>query len=194
MKTNLSSFIFILLTIAGGMGLLAGNAQCADEAMPLEVKALIGTRIPPHVSSKGLIGRADIPNFVPKNSVGAAISFEEGVFNGKWPAFVIERDNKDMSTEILAIQMIPKELIDWEFFGGQFHNVEGRYSLSEHCQSHEDDERWIVGLVKPEKGKADCGHNSKRIKQTWMIDQQTGRITPISSQGLQCYYLTIGSC
>ena len=183
----------VSLAILGCLA-IAPRAYAAEDSMPPEVKALIGTRIPPYVSSKGQIGRADIPNFVSKNSSWASISFEEGVFSGKWPAFIVERDNKDMSTEILDIQMIPKELIDWEFVGGQFQNVEGRYSLSEHCKSREDDERWIVGLVKPEKGKADCGHNSKRIKQTWMVDQQTGRITPISPKGLQCYYMAISSC
>jgi hypothetical protein len=177
-----------------GCLILVTSALAADDSIPAELRVLIGTKLSPHVSEKGQIGRADIPNFISKNATGGSLSFLEGVFSEKWPAFVVTRDNKDMSVEILDIQMIPSKLLDWKFVAGKFKNIEGRFSLSNPCRASEDDDRWIVGLIKPEKGKADCGHNSKRIKQTWLIDQQTGHITPIASKGLQCYYMAIGSC
>ena len=77
---------------------------------------------------------------------------------------------------------------------GEFSGIQGRFSLSENCRSSEEDERMIFGLVKPEKGKETCSHFSKRVKLAWKIDRESGKITPMPTQGLQCFYLTMDDC
>lgn len=64
MKTTLRSFIFILLTVAGGMGLQAGSAFASAVASPQEAKA-INKAIPKFVQV--VIDFRNIPTFLDSN-------------------------------------------------------------------------------------------------------------------------------
>ncbi len=196
-KTTIRNFIFVLIAV-GGMSLHALNALGADDAMPSEVQVLIGMKIPPKVKGTA---RASIPNFVSKGGEWGAISYEEGMVGGKWPVFIVERIDADRSLEILDVQMLPINLIDWRYVDGKFKNksehfkfVKNRLSLSEKCRADENDQRMIFGLIKQEIGKEACSHFSKLVQQAWMIDRQSGKITPIPTKDLQCFYLTMDDC
>ena len=202
MKTNLRSFIFILFTVVGGMGVLAGNAQAADAAMPPEVKALIGMKLPPLVVGKAA---ASIPNFISHGGSlldeqsGEMLAYNEGIVGGKWPVFVVQRINKERYLEVLDAQLLPADLLDWRFVDGEFKNnsdhfkfVKGRYSLSQSCQP--DEGQIIFGLIKPENGKETCEHDTSRVKRAWNINRQNGKISSKSTKGLSCHYLLENQC
>lgn len=190
MKTTMKIFMYILFAIAGEMTFLVGNAQCGDDVMPPDVRALTGMILPPEI-----VGRkpARVPNFIYVSSAdipkgGHGLGYYEGLANGKWPVILIVRTYQDMTIEILDAQMLPENLIDWEFANGKRKFVVNRYQFSDGCETGVDDERIIFGLVKPEMSKSNDSHFSSRIKQTWQVDEQNGRISPISTKGLHCYY------
>lgn len=206
--------------LAGWLSIQALSAQSVEEVLPPDVRALVGMKLAPvRVEEKDIkrapwakplspdyvqMAPARIPNFISMGSSGGGglgLGFEEGVVAGKWPVFIVERIGADMSREILDALMLPKDLIDWHFADGNSGNIsdhfifiKGRFSLSERCRSSEEDERIIVGLIKQEKGKETCSHFSKQVKLAWMIDRQSGKITPMPTQGLQCFYLTMDDC
>lgn len=206
----------LVFAVAGGMTLVVGNAQGADDALPPEVRALIGMKLPPvRVEGKDIkslkplppdyvrMVPASVPRFI---DTGGALFYEsdkpkyslaysEGLADGKWPVFITERIYEDKSTEILDVQMLPAELLEWPYEDKQLkHYLADRFRFSESCRSGSEDSRIIFGLVKAEQGKSDCGHFSKRVKMAWLIDPQTGRIKSLSTHGLQCYFLTMGEC
>lgn len=199
MKTTLRGFIFVLLAVAGGMTLLMANAQGTEDALPPEVKALAGMKIQPKV-----VGEmpARIPNFIQTNGAmivideksGNYLGYSEGFVSGKWPVFFTEHIHPDKSIEILEVQMLPANLIDWKIVNGKRSFLEWRYTLSEHCRADEEDTRLIFGLIKQEEGKESCAHYSSRVKRAWQIDRQSGHITPLPIQGLQCYYIAMDNC
>jgi hypothetical protein len=209
--------VICVITLAGWM-LMAGAAYCGDAPLPPEVQALIGMKLPPvRVEGKDIKMHPDIkqrPDFVfmqthipgythiegniasLKDKPGSQLWYETGFIGGKWPVLLVRRLHKDMSYEILDAQMLPANLIEWTFANGKLQDVKGRFRLSGYCQigNKEDVSRTIVGLIKPEKGKSDCSHDSRRVKQAWEIDQQSGHVAPISTQGLQCHYLMMYDC
>lgn len=211
----------VMLAMAGWMLVATGSAYCGDIPLPPEVQALIGMKLPPvRVEGKDIkmapwaraklppdyvrMSPARIPGFIyaggalfysydkdqPKDELG----YSEGLADGKWPVFTIERIYEDKSTEILDVQMLPAELLEWQFVDKQRKDLKGRFRFSESCRTGSEDNRIIFGLVKPERGKSDCGHFSRRVKMAWLIDTQTGRIKPISTHSLQCYFLTMNEC
>jgi hypothetical protein len=190
MKTTLRDVFFVLLAVSGGMAMLAGNAQAAEEPLPPEVKALIGMKVSPVVA-----GRTPgvIPNFIKSNGSGggrgADIYYEFGVVASKWPVLLVERVYEDRAIEILNIQMLPSSLLDWRFVRGEFIEVKGRFHLSPYCKANEEDKRIIVGLMTPVVAQSGCIHlRSKLVKRAWQIDEQDGQVTAISPQSLQCVY------
>lgn len=208
------------LILALILGVMTLQALGGDNTPPHEVQTLIGMKLPPvRVEGKDIkrtpeakplppdyvrIGPARIPGFIyaegalfyfyDKDYPKDALGYSEGFAEGKWPVFTIERIYEDKSTEILDAQMLPAELIQWQYVDKQIKYLKGRFRLSDKCQTGNEDNRIIFGLVKPERGKSDCGHFSKRVKMAWLIDPQTGRIKPVPTHGLQCYFLTMGEC
>jgi hypothetical protein len=209
----------LVFAVAGGMSLLVVSAQGADDKLPPEVRVLIGMKLPavriegtdikrapwakPLSSDYVRMSPARVPGFI---YAGGALVYEndksinwlaysEVLADGKWPVFIIERIYEDKSTEILDAQMLPAKLLEWPYVDKQLkHYLEDRFRFSESCRTGSEDNRIIFGLVKPERDKFDCGHFSRRVKIAWLIDPQTGRIKPISTQGLQCYFLTMSEC
>lgn len=197
MKTNLRSFVFILLTVVGGMGLLAGNAQAADEAIPPEVKALIGMKFPPLVVGKAA---AHVPRLVVKDGgvlrnddAGGALVMDLGMFADKWPIVAIAKINSERAMEITDVLMLPRDLINWRLKNGEFVGVEG-LDLSTYCRANDEDRRIILALVKPEKGNETCEHFTKHINRAWLIDETSGRTKKIPTDGLSCQYLAQDPC
>jgi hypothetical protein len=178
--------------------LLASNAQCADEPLPPEVKALIGMKLPPKVVGKK---QALIPDFKEVGGAlvdtdekqGSSLAYSEGVVGNKWPVFIVERIASDRSAEILDAKMLPENLIEWRHDDGNIKFLKGRHTFSEDCHTEEQGTQLIFGLVKPEKGKSDCAHYSGRVKRAWQVDRQSGQITPIPTKGIKCEY-GISSC
>lgn len=198
MKVNLRSLVFILCTVAGGMGLLAGNAQAADEVMPPEVKALIGMKFSPLVVGKAA---AQVPRLVVKDAgllrnddTRGMLGYNLGLFADKWPILVIEKISKEQAMEITDVMKLPQDLIDWRLTHGKFEGVAGRFDLSTYCRANDEDRRIILALVKPEKGNETCAHYTKRLHRAWLIDEISGRIKKIPTEGLSCQYLVEDPC
>lgn len=184
-------FAFYLPQITIAADIVAENREKAslEESLPPEVQSLIGMQIPPVVKNRA---RARIPNFIQNNGNGGGVGdivYEFGVVNGRWPVFVVAHIDKNLTTKILDIQMLPANLIDWRFENGEFIELKGRFHMSSYCKSNEDDKRIIVGLMKPERAKSGCVHlHSKRVNRAWEIDEGNGLVTPISTQELYCVY------
>jgi len=89
--------------------------------------------------------------------------------------------------------------VEWRLVEGKVVPVSGRYRLSTSCEfkkQAKDVSRYVrlLGLVKPEKGKANCAHDSGQIKQAWGINKESGRIESITTKGLKCPYITMDDC
>lgn len=197
MRTLQRNFISILLAIACGMVLLINIVHAEDEPLPPEVKALIGMKIPPKENGRS----GDIPKFtrlggalIQEDELGNALAYDEGLIDGKWSVFFVERILRDKTTEILDVQLLPVSLIQWQFVGEKVVFLKNRYQLSNHCQKQPDDSRIIFGLVKARKGKSDCGHFSQNVERAWQINKSTGQISSVPANGLQCYFLEISEC
>lgn len=194
---------------------LSGRSHCGDMQLPPSVQNLIGMKLQPvHVKGKNIksikplptdyvsVYPAVIPGFI---NVGGALFFEntnpkyslaynEGFADGKWPVFLIERIYEDMTKEILDVQGLPEKLIEWKIDGQQARYIKGRFRLSENCRFGDENDLNIFGLVKPEQKKSNCGHFSKHVIRAWKINTQSGRVNPIATRGLQCYFLTMNEC
>lgn len=198
MKFTVKKIISASLLLVCSFAMQSCSAQDEKEALPPEVKAMIGIKIPPKiVGERG----GDIPKFsrlggalVKENDSGNTLAYDEGVASGQWPVFFVERIFKDKTTEILDVQMLPENLMEWRFVGEKIVFLKNRYKLSSHCQKQPEDSRIIFGLVKAKKGKSDCGHFSPYVDRAWQIDQQTGEISTVPAKGLQCYFIEISEC
>lgn len=196
MKTTLRSLTLALLAAVGSMALLA-NALAADEAMPPEVKALIGMKLPPLVVGKSA---ARVPRLVVKDGgvlrnddAGGVLGMDLGLFADKWPIVAIVKINSERATEITDVLMLPPDLINWRLKNGKFVGVVG-LDLSTYCRANDDDRRIIFALIKQEKGNETCEHFTKRINRAWLIDEISGRITKIPTEGLSCKYQAVDPC
>jgi hypothetical protein len=162
------------------------------------------------VSSSSMVSRSGSSG---ETSDGGFIGLETGVLASGRPMLFVVGIHKDLTTEILDALMLPPDLIDWYFEGDfeyalqhdqahldryfKWHWQTGqpsRFTLSESCGSNKEDERMIIGLIKQEKGKETCSHYSKRVKFAWLLDKKSKRLTPISTRGLQCHYISEEDC
>lgn len=196
MKTTMKSLIFALLAVVGGLAMLAGNAQGAEEHLPSEVQALVGMKIPPEIVGKS---GSPIPKFIRfgggmlNRKIGnetprAELIYEEGIVDEKWPVFIVYASHADKTREILDAQLLPKKLINWRYEDGKIRwlEKEDRLIFSIWCQYAKGDGRIIFGLEDP---KFEHEGMSTRIERAWEIDQQSGHIKSISTQGITCAIL-----
>lgn len=193
MKTTMRGLALVVLAVAGGIALLAGNAQGADDAMPPEVQALIGMEIPDTESGMNgavpewkMKGGSLLENFLyPEQPL-----LIEELYQNKLSVFVIERlDRKKKSRTILDVAVLPRHMLNYNVKNGEIVWKKSLqvYRFERGCER----ERYetVVGVMRPERGKEDCTHKSKQVKRAWKIDHQTGRITEIPSYGVSCYFM-----
>jgi len=109
-KTRWIDFIFVLLA-AGGMALLAGNARGADDAMPPEVKALIGMKIPAKagnvvpgwkIMGSGMLGV--------KADTGQELGYEQ-LYQKNISIFLIYAMDKDHNRTIQDVRVLPRQIL-----------------------------------------------------------------------------------
>lgn len=200
-------FALLFAVIIAGFSGYANAADPRDKNSP-EVKALIGMRISsdnpatPHGDISGFhqVNGSVIAEITDK-SMPYSLLLKEGFLN-KTPVFLICKKNKGATaTEVLDAQTIPSELYEYRLNlkkkgSPPVDYLSGRYRLSEYGCSYGDTakDQIIIGLVKPEVGKKDCGHYSRQVGRAWKIDSKTGRIGDVSTTRLQCYYLAMGNC
>lgn len=212
-----------VFAMAGGIIVMTESARCEEMLLPTKVQAFIGMEIPPVIKS---VASGSIPNFISLSSSSAVtrhgtnpsiggrnVGFYYGVLADRAPVLFVIGHDKNLTTKIFDVLILPPDLIDW-YFKGDFkyalrHDRQhwdryfkwywqdgqtGRFMLSESCGSNENDERYIIGMIKQENGKESCSHYSKRVKLAWLIDKESGRLTRISTQGLQCHYIAAEDC
>lgn len=181
----------LVFAVAGGMSLLAVNAQGAGDTLPPEVEVLIGMRIPAKAPGRG----GNVPGWgrmgsyaldaviLPQQSLGVEELYRDDVSIFA----IILLDEKDWSRTILDAQVIPQKLLWYYVKNGKFVEKKNRrlHSFSSMCKRA--DSETIVGLMRPEPGKENCTHNSKQVIRAWKIEQQTGRITGIPTQDVSCF-------
>ncbi len=186
----------LLLIACGSVVLAADNAPIPDEPLPQEVKALIGMKIPPKV-----LGRrgGDIPNFIEvgggmlNRKIGsevpkAELGYDEGVVDRKWPVFIVSAGHNDRTLEILDVQLLPKNLINWRYANGKIMGAGkgNHFIFSARCQYGKGDDRIIFGLEDP---TVEHDGMSTRIERAWEVDPLSGQIKSISTKNITCAIL-----
>jgi hypothetical protein len=196
MKAIIRNLRFVLLAVVSSVVLLAGNAQCADEPLPPEVKALIGMKIPPKIAGKE---PGHIPNFIRfgesmlnrqigSETMKAELGYSEGMVGKKWPVFIVSAIHDDRTLEILDAQLLPMKLINWRYMNGKIERLKkGNFLIfSAWCQYANGDGRIIFGLEDP---KVEHDGYSSRIERAWEIDMQNGHIKSIPTHRIKCAVL-----
>lgn len=197
MKTMMKGMFLALLLIASGTVVRAAdNALIQDEPLPLEVRKLIGMKIPPKV-----VGRepSELPKFIPFSSgmlnrkLGdeshrAELGYDEGVVDKKWPVFIVSVIHSDKTIEILDARLLPKNKVNWRYTNGKIEPLEkgSFYIFSAYCLHGKGDGRIVFGLEDP---KVERKGFSTRIERAWEIDQQSGHIKSISTRNITCAIL-----
>lgn len=199
------------------VGLAPCCAYCRSPNPP-EVQALIGMMIPPATKQMQVLvdkktGRletrekkvsGDIPGFTPINGTllsqdknSYSLGFDEGFIN-RIPGFIVTKIYADLSLELIDVISLPPALVEWRLLKGKVVYVTDRYRLSPSCESKGSTSDLgvyvrVVGLVKPERGKSDCAHESAMVRRAWGISED-GHISEIETSGLKCHYITMNDC
>jgi hypothetical protein len=199
------TFVKILFTYA--LLVVQPYAVASDDALnpseykrdknPPEVEALIGKQFPRSgisgwsrslccMAAGGLLGISPQPGL----AMGVVLLERTGKI-----IFVIDLiDQKDLSTTVLDAQILPRQPRydkSGNLIGSEKENVR-LYSFTYACESIREVK--VVGTVRPEQGREDCGHWSKQVQRAWKIDKQTGHITEISTAGISCRAEAIDEC
>lgn len=189
MNTMMKGLTALLLLIASGTMVMAGDAPTQDEPLPPEVRKLIGMKIKTKMEDA-------IPDFHRSSGMmldkelgikgsGEYLVYEEGIVKAKWPVFIVSARKKNDVTEILDARLLPGKLLNWRYKNGKIRRLEdGDFLIfSPICHYGEGDGRMIFGLADP---KFEQEGYSTRIERAWEIDSQTGRIKSIPTQGIIC--------
>ena len=184
MKTTLRSFIFVLLAIAGGMALLAGNAQAADDALPPEVKALVGMKI-----SLEAPGNGNVPGWVYLWGSGIVGEIYFSVLQqGKITVLAIE-SMKDQSITIQDARVIPGNLLNFYMKDGVRElkkNDMQMFRITEACTRVSSEKKEIIlGMWRFEPGSK-CTDSSSLVKKAWLLNPESRHLTDISTKGVSC--------
>lgn len=189
----------------------------ARDANPPEIQALVGVTIPPEIKNvktlSGVTRAVKVPGKLlgfrrvegsllvraPGSKALAGLPGLDVGFIDKTPIFYLSSMYPDMTTEILDVQTLPKADLEMQLKDGKIVANSNGYRFSEHCSllnptGGENDMLWYFGLAKPEKGKTDCTHDSRRVFKVWRVDQHNGKIEEIPSATMQCEYFTMDSC
>ena len=177
--------------------LLFPNLSYAEGNGKSEIMALVGMRIPPVVPGKS---GGDIPRL---QSMGSSLliglgppifGMEEGFIN-KESGFIVVKFESDLTTTILDGRTVPQALMSYKVVDGKGDFSEKRirkYRITP-CEVEATGER-VIGLMRPEHGKEDCGHWSRQVKKAWRLNTQSEKLEDISPKGILCYRGSESEC
>lgn len=201
--------------VASLLLLFSDSAYCGDPVPP-EVQALVGVRVPPTTrqqynfnvktgerktrveASPGAVpGFTEVEQVLIVKRQAYSLGFVAG-FIRSTPAFFVDRINSDFSREIIDAKPLPPTIYEHRLVRGEMVSSGGWGRLASWCDfdsPSRDVSKYLVtiGLVIPQKGKANCAHFSKQVVRAWGIEE-SGRIEDISSEGLVCHYVTHDVC
>jgi hypothetical protein len=189
MKTMMRDLLVTSLFVVGGMVMSIGNAQCADEPLPPEVKKLIGMEIPSFEAG----GRGGLPGWV---YAGSTLLRDKSFGVEYWDReeqsiFLVSKlDTSGKHLMVLDAKVLPRDWLTFSIKNGETKMKKQWwkfYAPTSACERNSGEV--IVGLVRPVRGRHDCSHKTKQIKRAWKIDEQSGHISEISSQGISCNYM-----
>lgn len=156
------------------------SARASAEIEPPEVKALVGMKIPPAIAGKA---RGSIPNFILKEGESR---FEEGMYADKWHVLIATSVDANLTTEILAVLVLPEKLRSWEYKNGEFKPRREGFPFTYQCHASEDDKRVIVGFYEQRVGENCVYARSDKVKRAWMFDVHKRAFIPIPAKRLWC--------
>lgn len=193
MKTTMRGLIFVVLAVTGCMSLLASNARGVEDAMPPEVRVLIGMRI--QSERHGEFGRIKnwkskgwtTLNIFPKPN--QTIGVQE-LYRNDMSIFVIElMDKTDWSMTLLDVRVLPRHMLEYDVKNGEIVWKKSSHAYRFEPMCYRKLEERIVALMRPEQGKGDCTHTTRQVKRAWKVDEQTLRISEIAPQGVSCAFM-----
>ncbi len=178
----------LIFVAASGAALLAGNAEGVEESLPSEVRALVGMKIPDMEPS----GKGGIPGWHSKRGtlLGKQRVGVEELYRGSTFIFLVSGlDETGKNRTVLGVQVLPLNLLSYYEKDGElmFTRHSKKYQFESLCYRQKGE--IVVGLMRPERGSEDCRHTTKQIKRAWSIDEQSGRISEISTQGVSCSFM-----
>lgn len=186
--------IAVLLLIArGALVLAADNTPIQDEPLPPEVKKLIGMKI--QSEKQGEFGRIKkwkskrwaTLNIFPKPS--QTIGVQE-LYQNDMSIFVIElMDETDWSVTLLDARVLPRHLLNYNVKNGEivWKKTPLDYRFEPMC--YRKPKERIVALMRSEQGREDCTHTTRQVKRAWKVEEENGRISEISPQGVSCSFM-----
>lgn len=205
MKNTSKQHFFLVLALCSFVLILRGQSAYARDTNPPEIQVLVGMKIPPknNTTPGGTPGFRSVAGgllvLAPGNKTWTGIPSLNVGFFYKTPIFILSRLYPDKSAEIMDVQTLPKTVLEMQLKDGKvIANING-YRFSENCSqlnptTRKNELSWYFGLVKPEKDKLDCTHNSRRVFKAWRVDQRNGKIEEIPSHTMQCEYFTMDNC
>lgn len=184
----------IVQIFLGWLLLFSVNSQAADDAIPAEIKALIGNKI--FAKTPKTVG--DVPDWkitgggtlVGTSIVETNLGYElrhKGNINIFW----IDTIDSDYNRTILDVRVLPQSLLFYDIKDDKIipkKNWRHLYMFQHSCQKDSSEKQVIVALIRPEQGKDNCVHWTSQVKLAWSIDSKTGRISEISPKGISCHY------
>lgn len=168
------------------LALVSVNIKAADDALPPEVKALIGIKIPAIAPGR----RGEAPGW--DNLGGSGIDlkyFYEELQKGNITILVTRSiNNKDYSTTTHDARVIPANLLDSYKVKGvrEFKkNYMQLYRITATCWRELGKQEVIIGFWKYEPGSR-CEDSSTLVKKAWLLNPENGRLTDISTKDVAC--------
>ncbi len=183
---NMKQLIWICLC---WLSFLLVNAQAADGALPPEVKALIGMKIPPKAPGR----QGDVPGWLDLDGKGIVNSIGFSILQkDKVTILAIDSvDPKDQTKTILDVRMIPGRLLNRYIQDGQVQlkkNDMQLYRITTACLRHDiqESEGVLMAMWRYEPGTTNCGGPSSLVKNAWLLNPESGELTNVSTDGVTC--------
>lgn len=166
------------------LSLLSVNAQAEEEALPPEVKSLVGMKIPP--KSPGRTG--DIPGWTELWGAGIVNSiYYAELQKGNITILAVE-SIVNQSTTVLDVRVIPGNLLNRYMKDGiraLKKNDMQMYRVTAECWKELGKNEIIVSLWKHEPGSS-CTDSSTLVKKAWLLNPENGRLTDLTPNDVSC--------
>lgn len=171
--------------------MLAPITVLADDVLPPNLLSLIGKTF--------ALKATEFPDWRIARSAMLEKGQQEGheiavehLYRSDMSILVSELINKnDQSTTILDIRVISTRYLDSEVINGNlsFKKNGGQlFRFEAFCKINASDEKYIVGLIRPEPGQEDFTHWTTQVKRAWSIDRKTGKISNVSPEQVSCWW------